>query len=58
MFCMHLKRSNSSSKTAIKIGEIGMPTDFKVIQHVGLNSDKSSFEVNFLNFSVLVIRED
>ena len=42
MFCINLKRSNSKT---IKISEIGSPTDFKVIQHIGLSRDRSSFEV-------------
>ena len=44
MFCLNLKRSNSHK--TIKTSEIGSPTDFKVIQHVGLSNDRTSFEVN------------
>ena len=44
---MNLKRAHINK--TIKTTEIGSPTDFKVIQHVGLSNDRQSFEVNLIN---------
>lgn len=42
MWC--LSRNDSQDG---KIMEIGAPTDFRVVQHVGLSNDGKGFEVTF-----------
>ena len=46
-FCIGSKKRSNIKKIPIKVLEIGSPTDFKHINHIGLSNDTSSVEVSY-----------